>query len=216
MPGTLSPAAAGAAATTPLGHLDLQQDGRFPGTTASTRILSPTLPVLPIPQTAPRALPLREPLLGVSCWVQPTAPRWSQCDMQLPVHTGPQESTPTSTVDRGSLARAGRRGSGRGRQNGLSGQQRRHGPHQHSPAASLKTSGRGQPPACTATVVGAWPTPSALRPRSGQTTHPGSTLPQQSLIPDSSEYSAFSGQVSSLTSYIYIWSHHAACGILVP
>lgn len=114
MPGTLSPAAAGATSTTPLGHLDLQQDGCFPGTTASVRILSPTLPVLSISQTAARALPLREPLLGVSCRVQPTAPRWSQCDMKLPVHTGPQESTPTSTVDRGSSARAGLRGSGEG------------------------------------------------------------------------------------------------------
>ncbi|XP_070647953.1 uncharacterized protein [Bos indicus] len=42
-------------------------------------------------------------LLWVHCRVQPTAPRWSQGDMQLLVHTGPQESTPTSTVDRAGL-----------------------------------------------------------------------------------------------------------------
>lgn len=129
-------------------------------------------------------------------------------DPKNPLPPAPRTEAPQPERDSGDLGRA--------RQNGLSGQQRLHGPHQHCPAASLKTPGRGRPPACTATVVGAWPTPSALRPRSGQTTRPGSTPPQQSLIPDSSEYSAFSGQVSSLTSYIYIWSHHAACGILVP
>ena len=63
MPGTLSPAAAGATATTPLEHLDLQQEGRFPEAAASEWILSPTPAVLSIPQTAARALPLREPLL---------------------------------------------------------------------------------------------------------------------------------------------------------
>ena len=114
MPGTLSPAAAGATATTPLEHLDLQQDGRFAGAAASEWILSPTPAVLSIPQTAARALPLREPLLGGFLVVGPlpgttTAPRWSQGDMQLPVHTGPQESTPASIVDR-----AGLRGSGEG------------------------------------------------------------------------------------------------------
>ena len=54
-PGTLFPAAAGATATTPLGRLDLQQDGRFPGATGSARILSPSLPVPSTPQTAARA-----------------------------------------------------------------------------------------------------------------------------------------------------------------
>ena len=184
MPGTLSPAAAEAAATTPLGRLDLQQDGGFPGATASAWILSPSLPVPSTPQTAARALPLREPLLGVSCRCdRPAAPRWSHCAMQPPAHTGPQESTPTSTVDRGSSARAGLRGSGEGqaerplRTAALT-----------LPTPALPGSLAGDIRTWTATCVHCGRRlghPSALRPRSGQTTRPGSTPPQQSLIPDS-------------------------------
>lgn len=144
MPGTLSPAAAGATATTPLEHLDLQQDGCFPGAAASEWILSPTPAVLSLLQTAARAPPLREPLLGVSflwvhCWVQLTAPRWSQGDMQLPVHAGPQESTPTGTVDRAGLKRS-REGQAERppRTAGLT------CPSQHHPAATLHADADGQ------------------------------------------------------------------------
>lgn len=91
-------------------------------------------------------------LLWVHCWVQPTAPRWSQGDMQLPVHTGPQESTPTSTVDRPGL-----RGSGEGQAERPPRTAAPTCPNQHCPAATLRTRRRGRPAERTATVACAWP-----------------------------------------------------------